>query len=69
MSLFGWFAELKPVIVNTKFGKDFRGIIWKKTGDCIVLKNAEWLSSDGARKIDGETIIFTRDIEFIQVVA
>jgi len=69
MSLFGWFAELKPVIVNTKFGKDFRGIIWKKKGDCIVLKNAEWLSPDGARKIDGETIIFTRDIEFIQVVA
>ena len=69
MSIFGWYAELKPVIVNTRSGKDFRGVIWKKTGDCIVLKNAEWLSPDGARKLDGETIIFIKEIEFIQVVA
>ena len=67
MRLFGWFAELKPVIVNSKSGKDFRGVLWKKTGDCVVLKNSEWLTPDGAKKIDGEVIIFISEIEFVQV--
>ena len=68
MSLFGWYAELKKVIVNTKSGKDFRGVVWKKTKDCMVLKNTEWLSVDGVKKIDGEVIIFIAEIDFVQVV-
>lgn len=69
MNLFGNYLELKSAIVNLKNQKSFRGVIWKKTGDCIVLKNAEWLSPDGAKKLDGETIIFIRDIDFIQAVS
>lgn len=69
MSIFGFYAELKKVVVNTKNGKDFMGVIWKKTGDCLILKDATWLSPDGAKKLDGEVIIFIRDIDFIQVVS
>ena len=69
MSMFCFYAELKKVIVNTKTGKDFRGVIWKQTGECVILKNTEWLSPDCAKKLDGDVIIFIRDIDFIQVVA
>lgn len=69
MSLFSWYAELKKVIVNTKQGKDFRGVIWKKTRDCLVLKDTEWLTPDGPKKIDGEVIVFIADVDFIQVLA
>lgn len=68
MSLFGWYAELQQVIVNTKSGKDFRGVVWRKTRDCIVLKHTEWLTPDGPKPIDGEVIIFVPEIDFIQVV-
>ena len=68
MSLFGNYLELKSAIVNLKNQKSYRGVIWKKTGDCIVLKNAEWLSPDGAKKLDGEVIIFIAEIDFVQVV-
>lgn len=68
MKIFGWYGILRQVIVNTKTDKAFRGVIWKKTKDCIVLKNAEWLSVDGAKKIDGELIIFISEIDFIQAV-
>ena len=68
MKIFGWYGILRQVIVNTKTDKAFRGVIWKKTKDCIVLKNAEWLSVDGAKKIEGELIIFISEIDFIQAV-
>ena len=68
MKIFSWYGILRQVIVNTKTDKAFRGVIWKKTKDCIVLKNAEWLSVDGAMKIDGELIIFISEIDFIQAV-
>lgn len=68
MKIFSWYGILRQVIVNTKTDKAFRGVIWKKTKDCIVLKNAEWLSVDGAKKIDGELIIFISEIDFIQAV-
>jgi hypothetical protein len=68
VKIFGWYGILRQVIVNTKTDKAFRGVIWKKTKDCIVLKNAEWLSVDGAKKIDGELIIFISEIDFIQAV-
>lgn len=69
MSLFGNYLELKSVIVNLKNQKSFRGVIWKKTGDCLVLKDAIWLSPDGAKKLDGEVVIFIRDVDFIQAVS
>jgi len=60
----------RRVIVNTKSGKAFRGILWKETLDFIVLKQAELLRS-GSEVVgmDGEIVIYKTDIDFMQVLS
>jgi hypothetical protein len=59
------------VMVNTKSGKAFRGIWWQCSlfQEYITLKNAELIES-GSKPlpVDGELILFKRDVEFIQVL-
>ena len=60
---------LKTVIVNTKNGKAFRGVIWSSWFGLIVLKNAEMLRPGGeAVPVDGEVVIYKQDVDFIQVI-
>lgn len=59
----------QTVIVNTKTGKGFRGVLWQRTGGFLVLKNAEMLRHrDGPLPIDGDCLVPFVDIEFVQVV-
>lgn len=59
----------KQVVVNTKSDQAFRGILWKRWFGLIVLKNAEMLKKGGGMvKMDGEVVIFIRDVDFIQVL-
>ncbi len=68
MSLFDSYPVLESVIVNTKEGKAFRGVVWKRRGGYLVLRNAEILQPSGDRiAVDGEVAIPDRDIEFLQV--
>lgn len=63
------YPTLRTVIVNLKGGKAFRGVVWQRRGDWLVLRNAELLQ-DGQKPtaIDGETAVLVADVEFLQVL-
>lgn len=71
-----WHLLLQPgypyretVIVNTKSGKAFRGVLWQRTGGFLVLKRAEMLRHREAPvTVDGDTLVPFGDVEFLQVV-
>lgn len=66
--IFRPFPTLKAGIVNLKNnGPSFRGVIWQKKGRFLVLKNAQLLTPDGPKPLDGEVIVQLADVEFIQV--
>lgn len=70
MSLFKpRYPVLKRVIVNTKTGNAFRGVLWAKYSDYVVLRNAEMLRENANRvPIDGEVVIERVNVDFIQVL-
>jgi hypothetical protein len=59
----------RRVIVNTKEGRSFRGVLWQRRADYLVLRDAV-LKNPGADPIpvDGEVLIFRADVSFIQVL-
>lgn len=63
---------VRRVIVATKSGKDFRGILWDRHGEYLVLRDAELLQGQGrtttATKIDGELVIERANVDYIQVL-
>lgn len=64
--LFGWRAYAKKrVLLNLKSGSAFQGVLWKRTGPLLVLRDASL--ADGS-KIDGEVVVERRDIDFLQVL-
>lgn len=74
MKFWNWFRpypELRTVIVNLKSGTAFRGLVWRRRGPFIILRQAEILrdvSNKIARQvIDGEVAVKMADIDFIQV--
>lgn len=69
-----WFRpypELRSVIVNLKSGTAFRGLVWRRRGPFMVLRNVEILrdvSNSVARQVlDGEVAVKMADIDFLQV--
>lgn len=60
----------RRVIVNTKEGRAFRGVLWQRRADYLVLREAS-IKNPGADPIpvDGEVLIFRPDVSFIQVLA
>jgi hypothetical protein len=69
----GWFGPIYPerrkVVVNTKDDRALRGFLWERNREYLLLKNAELVEGD-ARPIpmDGEVIIYARDVSFLQVL-
>jgi small nuclear ribonucleoprotein (snRNP)-like protein len=62
------YPELRTVIVNLKSGTAFRGVVWRKRGSFVILRNAEILKDKaGGSRIDGEVLVERSDIDFIQV--
>jgi small nuclear ribonucleoprotein (snRNP)-like protein len=70
MILFDRYPTLRTVIVNTKTDRAFRGVLWRKARGYLVLRNAEMLKGKGETvPMDGEVMIESSNVDFIQVVA
>lgn len=69
MTLFDRYPTLRQVIVNTKTDRAFRGILWQKRSDYLVLRNAEMLKTKGETvPMDGEVVIGSDNVDFMQVI-
>lgn len=69
MELFRPYPVLRQVIVNTKTGRSFRGVLWARKGGYLVLRNAEALQTDGKIvAVDGEALVPDSEVEFVQVL-
>ena len=68
------YPVLKRVIVNTKTGKAFRGVLWERRGEYLVLREAELLAAGGRSErrevvsVDGDVLIDRSNVDFVQVV-
>ena len=69
MRILDRYPEVKQVIVNTKTDKSFRGVLWSRRRGDIVLRNVSLLQPRGeAIKMDGEVVIESANVDFIQVI-
>jgi len=69
VNLFDRYPTLRRVIVNTKTDRAFRGVLWRKVRGYLVLRDAEILKSKGeTTPMDGEIVIESSNVDFIQVV-
>ena len=63
------YPVLQRVIVNTKTDRTFRGVLWRRRGGYLVLRNAELLKGRGEIvPLDGEVVIPSANVDFMQVV-
>jgi small nuclear ribonucleoprotein (snRNP)-like protein len=68
--MFDRYPEKRTVIVNTKTGEAFRGVLWSRRRCLVVLRNAELLRGRGeATKLEGEVVIEVANVSFYQVMA
>jgi hypothetical protein len=68
---FAWRRLLaRRVVVNLKSGRGVDGLLVKRAGDLLFLRNAQALEP-GAEpvRIDGETVVARADIDFIQALS
>ena len=69
MIIFDRYPTLRQVIVNTKTDRAFRGVLWRKARGYLVLRNAEMLKAKGETvPVDGEVMIESSNVDFVQVV-
>ena len=69
MTILDRYPQVREVIVNLKTDKAFRGVLWERRRGYIVLRNASMLQPRGeAIKMDGEVMIESANVDFIQVV-
>lgn len=70
MSLFGpRYPVLRRVIVTTKARESYRGLLWQRHADFLVLRESELLRERADPLIMvGETFIFSANVEYIQVL-
>jgi len=67
--IFDRYPTLRQVIVNTKTDRAFRGVLWRKARGYLVLRNAEMLKAKGETvPVDGEVMIESSNVDFVQVV-
>lgn len=63
------YPTLRQVVVNTKSGRAFRGILWRKRAGYLVLREAELLKGRGETvQMDGEVVIEASNVDFLQVL-
>ena len=71
MNWFRRYPELRRGIVNMKSGTVFRGVVYRKAGPFLVLRQAEMLSDrDNKMKpqvMEGEVLVKLADIDFVQI--
>ena len=70
MGLFDRYPVLRRVIVSTKTDKSFRGVLWQRRRGYLVLRKAQLLKGRGeVVPMDGEILILSENIDFLQVLA
>ena len=68
MRLFDSYQFLRQVIVNTKTGRAFRGVLWRRKREYLVLRQAVMLVGNEARMVDGEALVPAGNVDFVQVL-
>lgn len=70
MSLFGpRYPVLRRVIVTTKAAQSYRGLLWQRHADFLVLRESELLRERADPLIMvGDTFIYAANVEYIQVL-
>jgi len=66
-----WFCKypcLRQVIVNTKTDHAFRGVLWRRARDYVLLRQAVMLRGKEAVSVDGAVFIASANVDFIQVL-
>lgn len=59
----------KEVIVNTKEGDAYKGVLYSVRGPLLTLKNWKILGADGSESpADGEFVIERFNVDFLQVL-
>lgn len=59
----------RRVLVNLDTGRTFSGVLWRKNGEWLVLKDAEMIERGNAPvAVDGEVLIERSRIEFVQAL-
>jgi hypothetical protein len=54
--------------VTTRSNDTYRGVLWEKARDYLVLKGAVQMFNDApGRTVDGDLLIFRENVELIQV--
>jgi small nuclear ribonucleoprotein (snRNP)-like protein len=67
--MFERYPERRQIIVNLKTERAFRGILWRRGGRYLVLRNAELVRPGGETvQMDGEVVVERANVDFIQVV-
>lgn len=61
--------QASTVIVNLKTDKAFRGILWSTNRQLLVLRNADLLEHGAETPVDGEVVVDTANVDFLQVVS
>ena len=67
MSLRFWPVR-KEVIVNTKDGDAYKGILYSARGGLLTLKNWSVVTPDGDKPADGTFLIERFNVDFLQVL-
>lgn len=65
----GWKRLLsEDILVQLHSGKAFRGVLWDRSGDFLVLRGAE-LFEPGLDPVpvDGEVVIHRAEVEYFQI--
>lgn len=63
------YPVLRVVIVNLKSGSAFRGVLWRRRGGYLVLRNATALRAGSEpAALDGEVAVPSENVDFLQVV-
>jgi small nuclear ribonucleoprotein (snRNP)-like protein len=63
------FPVKRQVIVATRTGKAFRGVLWARRWGYVVLRRVELLEPKAPPvAVDGEVVIERSNVDFIQVV-
>lgn len=67
--MFETYPTCRKGIVNLKGGTTLRGVIWKRRRGYLILRSAELLRArETPVAMDGEVLVYERDIDFIQLV-
>lgn len=62
------YPERRRISVTTRSNDTYRGVLWEKTREYLLLKSAQQMYHDAPpRTVDGDLLIFRENVELVQV--